>query len=235
MKKVAIIDWEIIAYQDAWDRQTAHHKALIHQKLSVRDQLIPKKLLSHKLIFCQHNHVYTLGKSGKIDHLLLDKAARTDQEVDFYKINRGGDITYHGPGQLVVYPILDLDEFYTDVHKYVRMLEEIVIRTLAHYGLDGIRLNDFTGVWLAAEKSKPLRKICAIGVHLSRWVSMHGLALNVNTDLSYFDGIVPCGIATDDKKVTSISNELGRVIDMNELMEKMKPYFKELFGFEYIN
>ncbi len=234
MKQVAIIDWNQIDYREAWDRQTAYHQSLIHQKRLVRDGK-GDKCLVHKLIFCEHPHVYTLGKSGDEHHLLMGEKERMDQSVSFYKINRGGDITYHGPGQLVVYPILDLDEFYTDVHRYVRMLEEVVIRVLDDYGLEGIRTKNYTGVWLGALADKPLRKICAIGVHLSRWVSLHGLAFNINTDLNYFGGIVPCGIEDDDKAVSSLQVELGRKVDLQEVKLRMTKHFEELFCFDYIN
>lgn len=195
---------------------------------------IPTESQLNQLIFCEHSHVYTLGKSGSENHLLINKSKLESESIEFFKINRGGDITYHGPGQITGYPIFDLDEFFTDVHKYVRYLEEVIIRTIAEYGLHGVRLKEYTGVWLAPEKEgEPYRKICAIGVHLSRWVTMHGFAFNVNTDLDYFDFIVPCGIDDGDKTVTSLSRELGTIIDMEEVKQKLRHHFKTLFEFEY--
>lgn len=177
--------------------------------------------------------MYTLGKSGSLDHLLLNEQELDKEGFTFYKINRGGDITYHGPGQIVGYPIFDLDCFFTDVHKYVRYLEEAVIRTLRDYGIEGRREQGFTGVWLAATDNQPKRKICAIGVHLSRWVTMHGFAFNVNTQLSHFENIIPCGINDDDKSVTSMSKELNKVIDIAEVKHKLKNHFAQLFEFEF--
>lgn len=189
----------------------------------------------HSILFCEHSHVYTLGKSGSEDHLLISEERRSQESIEYFKINRGGDITYHGPGQLTVYPILDLDEFYHDLHKYVRDLEEVVIRMLSSYGIVGYREPDYTGVWIAANDIHPRkRKICAIGVHMSRWVSLHGLALNVNTDLEMFNNIVPCGIQEDDKEVTSIERELGKKIDLQEVKYRLKATFAEVFGYEYI-
>ncbi|MCL4109525.1 UNVERIFIED_CONTAM: hypothetical protein GTU68_038920 [Idotea baltica] len=160
----------------------------------------------------------------------MNEEELSNANIDFYKINRGGDITFHGPGQIVAYPIFDLDEMFTDVHKYVRFLEEAVIRTLATYEIEAIRINDFTGVWLPQTDLRPQRKICAIGVHLSRWVTMHGLAFNVNTELDYFKNIVPCGIADDDKEVTSLKQELGREVDIEEVKARLKKEFEQLFG-----
>ncbi|MCB0644883.1 MAG: lipoyl(octanoyl) transferase LipB, partial [Phaeodactylibacter sp.] len=183
----------------------------------------------------EHPHVFTLGKSGKPEHLLLNEEQRRERAVAYYKINRGGDITYHGPGQIVAYPIFDLDGFFTDVHRYVRYLEEVVIRTLATFGLQGIRMPDYTGVWLEAGQGQPYRKICAIGVHLSRWVTMHGFALNVNTNLDYFNYIVPCGIDEADKAVTSMQRELGQPLDRSAVLQEVKQQFKALFEFEYVH
>ena len=183
------------------------------------------------LLFVEHPHVYTLGKSGDIGHLLLNKTQLSDKGATFYKINRGGDITYHGPGQLVGYPILDLDNFFTDIHKYLRLLEESIIRTLASYGICGERSQGETGVWLDTD-SPFARKICALGVRTSRWVTMHGFALNVNTDLGYFDHIIPCGIK--GKAVTSMEAELNRKVPMEEVQQKVLQHFSNLFevGFE---
>ncbi len=179
------------------------------------------------MLFCEHPHVYTLGKSGKIEHLLADEDKLKAAGATFYKINRGGDITYHGPGQLVGYPILDLDHFFPDVHKYLRFLEEVFIKVMADYGLQGERSDSETGVWLEVG-SERARKICAMGVRASRWVTMHGWAFNVNTDLSYFTNIVPCGIA--DKDVTSLERELGHEVPMAEVKQKARHYFEEIFG-----
>jgi lipoyl(octanoyl) transferase len=174
--------------------------------------------------------VYTLGKSGKPDHLLLQEEELAAKHATYYKINRGGDITYHGPGQLVGYPILDLDNFFTDIHKYMRLLEESIILVMADYGLDGGRIQGLTGVWLDHASQKNPRKICAMGVKTSRWVTMHGFALNVNTDLAYFGNIVPCGI--QDKAVTSMSAELGYDLDMEEVSLKLKNHLARLFEME---
>lgn len=195
------------------------------------EELLP---IFHHLLFCEHPPVMTLGRSGAEEHLLLDEAGLREKGIEFYKINRGGDITYHGPGQIVGYPIFDLDEFFTDVHRYVRYLEEAVIRTLAEHGIeDAYRIKEYTGVWLPQKGWLPKRKICAIGVHLSRWVTMHGFAFNVNTDLGYFRHIVPCGINDKDKDVTSLAKELGHAVDENEVKEKLRHHFAELFGFEF--
>jgi len=175
--------------------------------------------------------VYTLGKSGSKENLLLSDADIQEKSIEFFKINRGGDITYHGPGQIVGYPIFDLDCFFTDVHKYVRYIEEAIILMLADYGIVGNRMKGFTGVWLDETKTLKKRKICAIGVHLSRWVTMHGFALNVNTDLTYFNHIIPCGIQDDDKEVTSMAKELGAAVDEQKVKEKIVHYFAELFNF----
>ena len=188
---------------------------------------------SHKLILCEHNPVFTLGKSGSVDNLLLSEEKLEEAGIEFFKINRGGDITYHGPGQIVCYPILDLDRIFTDVHKYIRMLEEVVIRTLAHYDIKGTRIKEYTGVWLDQTSVLPQRKICAMGVHMSRWVTMHGFAFNINTDLSYFNKIIPCGITDTNKAVTSMEVELGRKIDQDEIKKHIIYYFSELFGLNY--
>ena len=220
MVKTNFIDWGLIDYQEAWDQQEAILKLKVDIKLAERELPIESKsVLSNELIFCQHPHVYTLGKSGSLDNLLLNEADLNKAEATFYKINRGGDITYHGPGQLVAYPILDLEQFFTDIHKYLRFLEEAVINTIAHYGIKGGRYEGYTGVWIDADKESA-RKICAMGVRCSRWITMHGLALNVNTNLAYFKNIVPCGI--DDKDVTSIAREIGYEVDFNEVSNILK-------------
>ncbi len=229
MQKVQFTDWGLIDYQAAWDKQEDLLKQKVDLKMSQRELPQEEQLLaSHDLIFCEHSHVYTLGKSGHMDNLLLDQDELNKAEATFYKINRGGDITYHGPGQLVAYPIFDLEQFFTDIHKYLRYLEEAIIQTIAHYGIKGERYDGFTGVWLDADKPEA-RKICAMGVRCSRWVTMHGLALNVNPDLSYFKNIVPCGI--DDKAVTSISKELGFPIDMEEVKTLLKENLSKQFEF----
>lgn len=234
MQKVVFQDLGLIRYKDAWDYQEQRLRELVDRKLNNR-KLEPeaREEQRHYLLFCEHPPVYTLGKSGSLDNLLLDEEGLKREGFEFFKINRGGDITYHGPGQVVGYPIFDLDCFFTDVHRYVRFLEEAIIRTIAEYGLDGMRMEGFTGVWLEAAGQLPRRKICAIGVHLSRWVTMHGFAFNVNTQLSHFDNIIPCGIDDKDKGVTSLARELGREVSMNEVKSKLRQHFADLFGFEF--
>ncbi len=237
MQKVVFKDLGIIDYQKAWDYQQTLLKEVIDRKLSNRHLATTDPLFADPrsyLLFCEHPPVYTLGKSGSLDHLLLQEQDLTEKGIQFYKINRGGDITFHGPGQIVGYPIFDLDLFFTDVHKYVRFLEEVIIRTLKDYGLEGLRIKGFTGVWLSDNDGGPNRKICAIGVHLSRWVTMHGFAFNINTDLDYFSYIIPCGIEDQDKSVTSLSKELGKFVAINEVAEKLKYHFSNLFGFYYL-
>ena len=217
----------LINYKEAWDLQEKIFKELVDLKIKNRNENTSVLPQNHLLV-CEHPHVFTLGKSGKEDHLLLDKKGLKDNEADYFKINRGGDITYHGPGQLVVYPIFDLEQFFTDIHKYMRFLEEAVILTLSEYGIFGERMEGQTGVWLGVG-SPVARKICAMGVKSSRWITMHGLGFNVNADLKYFDYIVPCGIS--DKSVTSMQYELGRKIDMDELSEKLLVHLSNLFDF----
>ena len=219
----------LIDYKQAWDYQENIFKEIVDLKIKNRNEdtnILPQ----NHLVFCEHPNVYTLGKSGKEDHLLLDKKGLLDNDVSFYKINRGGDITYHGPGQLVVYPIFDLEQFFTDIHKYMRLLEEAVIITLQEYGIIAQRMDGQTGVWLGVG-SIEVRKICAMGVKSSRWVTMHGLGFNVNSDLRYFDHIIPCGIS--DKSVTSMANELGEEVDMKELSNKLLVNMANLFEFTY--
>ncbi len=236
MEKVQFTDLGLIDYKEAWDHQTAKHKELVDRKMHNRklekEGLVPEPQL-HYLLFCEHPPVYTLGKSGSTDHLLLNEDQLKEQGFQFYKINRGGDITYHGPGQIVGYPIFDMECFFTDVHKYVRLLEEAVIRTLDHYGLEGMRVKGYTGVWLAEEGWKPKRKICAIGVHLSRWVTMHGFAFNINTRIQDFNNIIPCGIDDKDKAVTSLQQEIGREVPLEEVKTILKQQFADLFIFEW--
>jgi lipoyl(octanoyl) transferase len=179
-------------------------------------------------LFCQHPHVFTLGKSGNPENLLLNETELNQQQASYYKINRGGDITYHGPGQLVVYPIFDLEQFFTDIHKYMRFLEEAVILTLKDFGIQSGRVDGLTGVWIDGD-SKNARKICAMGVKSSRWVTMHGIGFNINTDLNFFSHIIPCGI--DDKAVTSMQRELGREVDLEEVSRLLQNHLAELFDF----
>lgn len=236
MQQVVFKDLGRISYQKAWDFQGQVRDEIIaikRQNWQLRKDdkaLLP---IQHQLIFCEHPPVFTLGKSGSTDNLLLNEKGLKEKGVEFFKINRGGDITFHGPGQIVGYPIFDLDLFFTDVHRYVRYLEEVVILTLAEYGLKGYRIKDYTGVWLPANDVLPKRKICAIGVHLSRWVTMHGLAFNINTDLGYFRHIIPCGINERDKDVTSLAFELGHEVEIAEVKSKLKNHFARLFGFEF--
>lgn len=222
-------DLGLIDYQEAWDYQEKLFAKTIALKIERRNGTTEEET-QHHLLFCEHPHVYTLGKSGSEDNLLLDENGLSEHDARFYKINRGGDITYHGPGQLVAYPIFDLDHFFTDIHKYMRFLEEAVIKTLAIYGIKGERSQGFTGVWIDPELPTA-RKICAMGVKSSRWVTMHGIGFNVNSNLSYFSHIVPCGI--DDKAVTSMQQELGREVDMNEVKAHLKQALAEQFEFIY--
>lgn len=236
-KQVTVQDWGLIDYKKAWDRQETIFADTIQLKIKKReletvtagDIDVEEIITPNYLIFCEHPHVYTLGKSGKAEHLLLDEQGLKEKEAVYYPINRGGDITYHGPGQLVCYPILDLDNFFTDIHLYLRTLEEAVILTLADYGLQAGRYPGYTGVWFDADNERA-RKICAMGVRCSRWVTMHGLALNVNSNLDYFKNIVPCGI--DDKAVTSMQQELGREIDLKEVQQILQQHISVLFNME---
>ena len=221
----------IMSYEKAWAYQQKLQKEGVsarshNRKITDESQRIE---LKNYLLFCQHPHVYTLGKSGSVDHLLLNEAERAERKVEYFKINRGGDITYHGPGQVVAYPIFDLEQFFTDVHRYVRSLEEVVIATLGEYGIESTRIKGYTGVWL---EGSPNRKICAIGVHMSRWVTLHGFAFNINTDLDYFKHIIPCGIDDDDKSVTSLAEELGRNVDIEEVKSKLLRHFCRIFEFQ---
>jgi lipoyl(octanoyl) transferase len=219
-------------YEEVWAIQTAIHNELKERKKNKTEQNNAKEMADHHLIFCQHRHVYTLGKSGDISHLLLNHDGLKEKGVEYFKINRGGDITYHGPGQITGYPILDLECFYTDVHRYVRDLEEVIIQSLDHYGIIGHRIPAYTGVWVEDKHQKGhFSKICAIGVHLSRWVTLHGFAFNVNTDLAYFDYIIPCGINDENLSVTSLQRELGKEVDIFEVAELLKTHFQKIFTF----
>ncbi len=221
--KVQVHDLGLINYQDAWDYQEKLFNNLIEQKR------LGASMPHNQLILCEHPHVYTLGKSGDAGNLLADQKMLEDMDAQFYKINRGGDITYHGPGQLVVYPIFDLEQFFKDIHKYMRFLEESVIMTLANYGIEAERINGLTGVWIPGN---PSRKIAAFGVKCSRWVTMHGIGYNVATDLSYFDKIVPCGIT--DKAVTSMAKELAKPVAFSEVKDQLVSNMSKLFGFDII-
>ena len=227
---VAFEDLELIDYKKAWDYQTSLFKPIIDQKIYNRKNPDSTTKTKNHLLFCEHPHVYTLGTSGSKENLLVSEAILKKLNATYYKINRGGDITYHGPGQLVAYPIFDLDYFFTDIHKYLRFLEESVILTLKEYGLVGDRIDGLTGVWIDVKSNNP-RKICALGVKSSRWVTMHGIGFNVNTDLSYFDAIVPCGIK--DKSVTSLQNEIGESVDFENLKQKLKINLSNVFDFDY--
>ena len=229
-KKVKYIDWGLTDYQEAWEKQEVIFNETVALKTKNRTENITLETPNY-LIFNEHPHVYTLGKSGKPENLLLDEAGLVEKHATYHKINRGGDITYHGPGQIVGYPILDLDNFFTDIHLYLRTLEEAVILTLADYGIVAGRYEGFTGVWLDADNEKA-RKICALGVRCSRWVTMHGFAFNVNADLDYFKNIVPCGI--DDKDVTSMQRELGKALDLYEVKTKLKGHIARLFQMELV-
>ena len=230
LPKVHFIDLGLIEYQKCWDFQTKLFNETVQRKIFNRKNPEEKINTKNHLIFCEHPHVYTLGKSGDETNLLINKKEQKTKKVTFFKTNRGGDITYHGPGQLVVYPILDLDYFFSDIHKYLRYLEEAVIMTLANYGLLGKRIDGLTGVWI--DDNKNHRKICAIGVKSSRWVTMHGFAFNVNPDLDYFGNIIPCGII--DKSVTSMEQELGKKIDIQEVRDKLKAHLESIFEMKLI-
>jgi lipoyl(octanoyl) transferase len=231
-KKIQYQDLGVKDYKETWELQEALFKQIIDTKIQNRNATHPQITPNH-FLFVAHPHVYTLGKSGDFGNLLLNEKQLEAKGATFYKSNRGGDITYHGPGQIVGYPILDLDNFFTDIHKYMRFLEESVILTLAEYGLQSGRSEGETGVWLGV--GTPFaRKICALGVRASRWVTMHGFALNVNVDLGYFDNIIPCGIK--GKAVTSLNLELGlKQVDETEVKQKLLHHFNTLFESEMIN
>ena len=230
MQKILFQDIGLTPYKEAWDYQNELFQKIIAIKLKNRDSDIKMATPNH-FLFTEHPHVYTLGKSGDINNLLLTEKQLQEKEITFFKSNRGGDITYHGPGQIVGYPILDLDNFFTDIHKFMRNLEEVIIRTIAEYGLKGERSEGETGVWL--DVGTPFaRKICALGVRTSRWVTMHGFALNVSTDVGYFDHIIPCGIK--GKAVTSMEIELKEKVNAAEVKEKIKKHFSSVFKAEFI-
>ncbi|SDG05474.1 lipoyl(octanoyl) transferase LipB [Epilithonimonas hungarica] len=230
-KKVKFQDLETKDYQPSWDYQEELLKNNLEIKIHNRENPEDQKTTENHLLFVEHPHVYTLGKSGHESNLLANENKLKEINATYIKVNRGGDITYHGFGQIVGYPVLDLENFYTDIHRYMRDLEEVIIRTIAEYGLKGERSNGETGVWL--DVGKPYaRKICAMGVKASRWVTIHGFALNVNTDMKYFEYIIPCGIT--DKQVTSLKRELEHEVDIDEVKQKIKKHFADVFGCELI-
>jgi lipoyl(octanoyl) transferase len=230
-KEVFFTDWGLLDYEQAWAKQEELFSSTVALKTKNRNQPDEQIPTTNHLIFVEHPHVYTLGKSGKPENLLLSENGLKEKQATYYKINRGGDITYHGPGQIVGYPILDLDHFFTDIHLYLRTLEEAVILTLKDYGIAAGRYTGFTGVWIDPDLPTA-RKICAMGVRCSRWVTMHGFAFNVNTDLEYFKNIVPCGI--DDKDVTSMQRELGKQIEMAEVKKNLMQHIAVLFSMKMI-
>ena len=229
-KQIIVNDLGLVDYQDALDYQLRLFNQIIHTKLENRKKNTEIETENH-LIFVEHPNVYTLGKSGDISNLLLNKNELDDKKIQFFNTNRGGDITCHGPGQIVCYPRLDLDNFFTDIHKYLRFLEETIIRTLNDFGIVSARSQNETGVWIDSDLVFS-RKICAMGVKASRWVTMHGLALNVNNDLSYFENIIPCGIS--NKSVTSIYKETGMDISLNQVKKTITKHFIEIFSAELV-
>jgi len=230
-KHAQFIDLGLMDYQQAWDYQTDLFNKSLAIKSKNRDLPNNEQLTTNNfLLFCEHPHVYTLGKSGDEKNLIIPTSNLSSIGANFYNINRGGDITYHGPGQIVVYPIIDLENFFTDIHVYMRTLEEAVIRTLGKFNIEAGRIKGLTGVWLDIDNPKKARKICAMGVKTSRWVTMHGLALNVNTDLKYFNNIVPCGIT--DKAVTSMEKELNSTQDLKQVKEILKSELASLFDMQ---
>ena len=232
-RKILFHDLGLIDYKECWDHQEKLFNEIASLKTTNRNLPANSQLSTpNYLLFCEHPHVYTLGKSGDEKNLLLNESQLQTKQATYYKINRGGDITYHGPGQIVGYPILDLDNFFTDIHKYLRFLEEAIILTLKEYGIESGRMEGLTGVWLDWNNPAKARKICALGVRASRWVTMHGFAFNVNSDLSYFNNIIPCGIS--DKAVTSMNKELGMEINIAEVKMKVKKHFSAVFECELI-
>ncbi|MGP8215092.1 MAG: lipoyl(octanoyl) transferase LipB [Bacteroidia bacterium] len=233
-RRVIFRDIGHIDYKEAWDYQESLFKEVVSKKLANRE--LPeetKQYTGNYLIFCEHPHVFTIGKSGHEENLLIKQEQLQQRNIAYYKINRGGDITYHGPGQVVAYPIFNLDYFFTDIHRYMRFLEEAVIQMLAEYGLKGERVKGMTGVWLDAEHPGKARKICAMGVRTSHWVTMHGIALNVQPDLNYFSLIIPCGIS--GRAVTSMAQELKYIPNQEEVKTCLKKHIAEVFELEFIN
>ena len=230
-KSIKVEDWGLLPYKEAWQRQEDFFSQIIANKIENRKLNRPFPT-DNFFFLVAHPPVFTIGKSGKLEHLLIGEKQLQTKGISFFKTNRGGDMTFHGPGQIVGYPILDLDNFFTDIHKYLRFLEEVIIKTLADYGIVGCRSDQETGVWL--DLNTPFaRKICAMGVRASRWVTMHGFALNINTDLSYFDYIIPCGV--QGKGVTSLAKELKKEVDEEEVKVRILKYFTEVFEAEIIN
>ncbi|MBK8506338.1 MAG: lipoyl(octanoyl) transferase LipB [Saprospiraceae bacterium] len=233
-QQVIVKDLGRIAYADALEVQRDLLGSLVDLKKQNRPKLVSDRVVpQHYFLFCEHDPVITLGRTGSEQNLLVNAAQLDKEEISFYRTNRGGDITFHGPGQIVGYPIFDLEYFFTDVHKYVRYIEEGVIRTLLTFNILGKRVEGYTGVWLEATDNRPERKICAIGIHLSRWISMHGFAFNVNTDLRFFDKIIPCGISDDSREVTSLAKELGHDVDLKEVKKILLDHYAQLFEFDY--
>jgi lipoyl(octanoyl) transferase len=243
LQQVILRDLGLIPYQQAWDYQekllnnnvqikSAVRESALMQNVSNGQHTEPPSCTENFLLFVEHPPVYTLGKSGSEENLLIDEKERALKGIEYFKTNRGGDITFHGPGQIVGYPIIDLEKFYTDIGKYLRNIEEVIIRTLGEYNIKGQRSSGETGVWIDPEVPGIARKICAIGVRCSRWITMHGFAFNVNTDLRYFDHIIPCGIR--NKKVTSLKNELGCNIPVAEVKEKIRRNFQSVFKVEIV-
>ena len=234
MKLLQFEDLGLMRYKPCWDYQEKIFKTIIRRKIERRDaadEIASFPQPTSRLLFVEHPHVLTLGKSGDANNVLVNPARLAELGVDYFPINRGGDITYHGPGQLVAYPILDLGQFFTDIHKYLRTLEEAVIKTCAEFEIEAGRIDGLTGVWVDKESKLGARKICAFGVKSSRWVTMHGLALNVDSDLNFFNLIVPCGIP--NRGVTSISEEIGRQVKLDEVKPILQKHLQELFGWSY--
>ena len=231
MRKEQIIFQDLgkMPYQAAWDYQ----EKLLQENVKRKSTVGGQQYTVNHLLFVEHPPVYTLGKSGNMDNVLMSDDELQANNIEFFHTNRGGDITFHGPGQIVGYPILDLEKFYTDIGKYLRNIEEVIILTMAEYGIKGDRSAGETGVWIEPGVPGKERKICAIGVRCSRWITMHGFAFNVNTDLSYFNNIIPCGIV--NKQVTSMQKELGHSLDMQEVKEKVKLNFERVFEAELIS
>lgn len=231
--KVQVLDAGVIDYAESVSLQESYFTRVVEQKLQFRNAGQPAQALTENfLIFCEHPHVFTLGKSGDAKNLVVPQSRLSSIHARYYTATRGGDITYHGPGQLVVYPVFNLDNFFTDIHLYLRALEESVILTLAEYGIQAGRLKDRTGVWLDAGIPHKARKICAMGVRCSRWVTMHGIGFNINTDLSYFQYIIPCGIP--DKAVTSLQKEINHAVPMDEVKQRLLLNMANIFDFHFV-
>jgi lipoyl(octanoyl) transferase len=232
-KKTRFIDIGLKDYQEAWDYQASLFEKILATKTANRD--LPadaQQTTDNYLLFCEHPHVFTLGKSGHEENLIIPKEQLSDVQATYYRVNRGGDITYHGPGQIVGYPVIDMENFFTDIHRYMRFMEEAVIQTLREYNIEAGRSPGQTGVWLDPDDFLKARKICALGVRTSRWVTMHGFAFNVNPDLRYFGYIVPCGI--QDKAVTSLEQELGKKVDLEEVKQILKEKIRVQFEMEWL-